>query len=195
LPKTPNQTPTTQQPQFGMNMTDDALVLLSAPDGNGVAQFTDEGYMPVNSFTLGMDPLHLPSGEKFYIHYHDADGTQENGTIHYEHLQYELVGYKGKATFTHDSSTGAPIMNGGTNPVTLASGKLISGDLAFQPDGNGGTMIAGMIDVSVMMGGVQVGQLDISVKHEVATDLHGAPGGFTLDGGTLQATFIPATFV
>lgn len=175
-----------------MGMSDDALVTFGAPVGPGALSFHDAGYMAVNDLTIG-NPQHLPHGlDGMFIRY-EGDGVQHfaaNGapaTADYTGLHYELVGYKGHATFGH-AADGTPTVSGAFDQVVLAQGDLIAGHLAFGADGG----LSGEVDASVQSGGQTLGALDISVQHPAGDLGYTAAGGLTLDGGTLLATFVPA---
>ena len=215
MPKTPSQTSYTQDSAFTMTMTDDALVTFTgvarASSGvpgaagfdPGALSFIDQGYMPVNSLTLGGNPLHLPSGfDGMFIHYYNGIGVQDlqSGAVDYTSLHYELVGYTGQATVSR-AADGTPTVSGTLRQVVLAQGDLIpaslragNGHLAF--DASGG--IGGQMDVTVQMGGKTVGELDIQVSHKAtdispAFDASGHQTGIKLDNGSLVATFVPLT--
>jgi hypothetical protein len=205
VPQSQNQTTSPSQP-FTMNMTDDAYVSFMGPDPNSTdgVLFRDVGYMPINSLTLGGNPLHIPNGFNAYIEY-EGLGVQHTttGTIDYTGLTYKLYAYNGNAgTFTNDpnASAGYNVTAGGIhNPVLLATGSLDpSGqhDLhfgGFDPVTQQPSTIGGQLDVSVMVGSNQIGTLDIGVQHQIATDMHwnNAGSGFSLDHGTLTAAFYP----
>lgn len=187
-------------PQTTFNLTDDALVTFS-PDGSG--EFLDTGYMPVDMKTLmlGSNPLHVPGGlDGVFIQY-TGTGVQTGANIAYDQLTYDLVGYKG-----NNVSFGAGGVMNGTAKQTfkLAHGSLESGSLVFTPpvfDQNGmpiaGPHIDGDVYVSVLLsGGQKVGDLDLGVHHNgfsqiVPLGSPAAPSGFSLSGGTVQATFFP----
>jgi hypothetical protein len=176
-----------------MDMSDDALVTFGAPAVGGVP-FQDTGYMPVNALTIAGNPQHLPGGGlgPMFIHY-SGEGVQHNGKIDYTQLNYELISYKGQATFGH-AADGTPTASGPgavsdpLHQILLARGDLIQGHLAFGPDGG----ISGELDLHVQVNNQLVGELDISVKHG-AGDIGPAQNGLglTLIGGTIHATFVP----
>ena len=189
MPKTPTQ-PSLPQPltPFEMYMSDDALVSLDKLKPNGTQKFEDSGYMAVNPGTIS--GMALPSGlNGMFIHY-VGSGVQANGSIQYKKLSYELVGYTGNAVFGHEDNTGMPTVSGTLSQVVLAQGDLLKGgqhQLAFGVD----NQITGEVDVSVQIGHKTVGAMDIRISHDALSDLRPAPNGFTLDGGTLHATFVP----
>jgi hypothetical protein len=190
-----------------MTLTDDALVTFAPGATDGGVNFTDQGYMPVTGLTLGGNPLKVPGGlDGVFLHYlghgeqyANADGT---ATIKYTDLTYELVGYKGKVTFGHDSS-GAAVVNGGLKQqVQIAHGSL----LAVSPTNPesllfGASGIDGTLKVSVQSGTstTTVGSLSLTVHHD-PTDVGfrfdnpaapAQPTGLTLDHGSVAASYIP----
>lgn len=196
MAKNPILAANNQQPSpFDLSMSDDALVTFGAPVGPGALSFLDVGYMPVNEFTIGGSLQDLKGKlDGLFIHY-SATGVQHfdatSGaptTADYLSLQYELVGYKGDATFGH-AADGTPTVSGAKHLTVLAQGDLITGTGHLGFDAYGG--ITGQMNPSMWINGQRVGTLDISVQH-VSTDIKYPPtGGFTLDGGTLHATFVP----
>jgi hypothetical protein len=173
-------------------MSDDALVTFTGPAGPGALSFADTGYMPVNGLTIG-GVLQKPEGgsDGLFVHY-DSVGVQHFGadgaptTADYTGLHYEVMGYKGHATFGH-AADGTPTVSGAHNLTVLAQGDLIAGYLGF--NANGG--ITGAVSTSMQVNGQAVGTLDFSVQHASGDIGHTAAGGLTLDGGTLHATFLP----
>lgn len=193
MAKSPILTGADQQPQpFDLSMSDDALVTFGAPVGPGALSFADVGYMPVNTLTIGGTLQDLKGKlDGLFIHY-TATGVQHFAasgaptTADYTSLQYELMGYKGDATFTH-AADGTPTVSDAKHLTVLAQGELIAGHLAF--GANGG--ITGEVDTSMRIDGQAVGTLDISVQHAAGDIGHTATGGLTLSSGTFHATFVP----
>ena len=183
-----------QQPQpFDLSMSDDALVTFGAPVGPGAVSFTDVGYMPVNALTIAGVTEQLDGKlDGLFLHYtsmgvqHFA-ATGAPTTADYTSLHYELVGYKGDATFGH-AADGTPVMTGGKHMTVLAQGDLIAGQLGF--DATGG--ISGSVTASLQVGGTTEGTLGIQVQHAAGDIGRTATGGLTLDGGMLHATFVPS---
>ena len=182
-----------QHPQpFDLTMSDDALVTFGAPIGPGALSFTDVGYMPVNGLTIAGVTEQLKGKLDGLFIYYTATGVQHFAatgaptTADYTTLRYELVGYKGDATFSH-AADGTPVLNGGKHLTVLAQGDLIAGQLGFGGDGG----ISGNVKASMQVDGTVVGTLGISVQHTAGDIGHTATGGLTLDGGTLHATFVP----
>ena len=186
-----------QQPQpFSLKLSDDALVTFGASVGPGALSFLDVGYMPVNQLTIGneltlggdlkgkLDGLFVQYNATGVQHF-AADGAPT--TADYTTLHYELLGYKGDATFGH-AADGTPTVSGAKQLTVLAQGDLIAGKghLEFGLDGG----ITGEVNTSIRIGSQVVGTLDISVRH-AAGDIGLTANGFTLDGGMLQATFVP----
>jgi len=192
--KNPILTGNDQQPSpFDLSMSDDALVTFGAPVGPGALSFLDVGYMPVNALTIGGDLQQLKGKlDGLFIHY-SATGVQHFAapgvptTADYTSLQYELVGYKGDATFGH-AADGTPTLSGAKHLTVLAQGDLITGTGHLGFGANGG--ISGEVDTSMRIDDQVVGTLDFSVQH-AAGDIGPAANGFTLSGGTLHATFVP----
>lgn len=196
--KTPIPADSGQQPldlsqSFDLSMTDDALVTFGAPVGPGALSFVDVGYMPVNALTVGGGVVDLKGKlDGLFVHY-SATGVQHLSatgiptTADYTSLQYELVGYKGDATFTH-ATDGTPTLAGAKHLTVLAQGSLLPGmgHLVSGPDGS----ITGDVNTSLQVNGQVAGTLDFSVQH-AAGDLGPAANGFTLSAGTLHATFVP----
>ncbi len=194
MAKNPILTGNDQQPSpFDLSMSDDALVTFGAPVGPGTLSFLDVGYMPVNALTIGGDLQHLKGKlDGLFIHY-SATGVQNFAasgaptTADYTSLQYELVGYKGDATFGH-AADGTPTVDGAKHLTVLAQGDLIPGTGHLGFGTNDG--ITGDVNTSMRIDDQVVGTLDFSVMHG-AEDIHRLANGFTLDGGTLHATFVP----
>ncbi len=194
MAKNPILTGTNQQPSpFDLSMSDDALVTFGAPAGPGALSFVDVGYMPVNELTIGGALQDLKGKlDGLFIHY-SAEGVQHFAapgvptTADYTKLQYELVGYKGDATFGHDAY-GTPTLSGAKHLTVLAQGNLIdgTGHLRF---GVGG--ITGEVNTLMRIDDQVVGTLDFSVQHATGDIHYPLTGGLTLDGGTLHATFVP----
>jgi hypothetical protein len=193
--KNPILTATDQQPSpFDLSMSDDALVTFTGPAGPGAPgalSFLDAGYMPVNELTIGGDPQQLKGQlNGLFIHY-TATGVQHFAasgaptTADYETLQYEIMGYKGDATFGH-AANGTPTVSGAKHLTVLAQGAG-TGHLGFGADGG----ITGEVNTLMQIDGQVVGTLDFSVQHARGDIGHPATGGLTLDGGTLHATFLP----
>jgi hypothetical protein len=183
-----------------MTMTDDGTVTF-APDGSGT--FVDQGFMQINLQTLmsGGNPLHVPGGlDGVYLKY-TGTGQQTGADIHYDNLDYTLVGYKGSLSFTHDTTTGAAIVVGTPKQtVELAHGGLDSAeyrDLWFaQSSPTALPTVSGELKLSVLTGSNQLtGELDVMLAHSVGEVLPigGSlpPSGFTLTGGDIHATYIP----
>ena len=179
-----------------LTMSDDALVTFGQPVAPDALAFHDIGYMPVNAITIaGSIPgvtATLSSGglSGMFIQY-VSDGVQHfaNGfptTADYTSLHYQLMGYTGLATFGH-AADGTPTVSGLVREVVLAQGDLISGQLAF----NAGGGIGGEVDVTMQVGGLRIGSMDISVQHSAADIGQTATGGLTLSNGALVATFVP----
>ena len=195
MPQPPFKTITSSDaPSFGLSMTDDALVTFTGPpNAEGATPFVDQGFMPINQVTIGGIPQDVHGKyDGLFIHYF-ALGTQSisaNGlpSVDYSSLDYEVYGYKGDATFGH-ASDGTPTESGATHLDVLAQGSMIpgTGHLQFNPDGT----IKGNVDATYTVGGQQTGTLDLLISH-AAADLSPTANGFTLKGGDLQATFIPA---
>lgn len=200
MAKNPIVTITDQPPPpFDLSMSDDALVTFDGPVGPNPVVFHDDGYMPVNELTIGGDPQQLKGKlDGLFIHY-SGKGVQHfdaNGTLtaDYTDLQYELMGYKGDATFGH-TANGTPTVSGAKHLTVLARGELIPGmgHLEFDVDRTTGEVkrISGEVNTSMRIDGQVVGTLDISVQHAGGDIHYPATGGLTLDGGTLHATFMP----
>jgi hypothetical protein len=168
VPKGVNRTSHFQlPPSRELQMSDDALVSFGAPVAPGAVSFHDTGYMPVNALTIrgNITGKPLPGGlDGMFIHY-VSDGVQHFApsglptTADYTELHYELVGYKGDATFGH-ATDGTPTISGIVQQIVLSQGDLITGHLAFGADGG----ITGEVDVTEQLGG-RTRRLDISVQH------------------------------
>lgn len=179
-------------PQFNLEMTDDALVTFGAPVALDALSFTDIGYMPVNALTIGSNLQQLTGRyDGLFIQYrgtgiqHFANTTPT--TADYTSLHYELVGYKGMPTFSH-AADGTPIVSDASHLTILAQGNLLHGQLGF--NGLGG--ISGEIDATFQVKGQVTGTLQLDVQHN-AYDITPTAAGFTLDHGSLQATYLPLT--
>ncbi len=185
-----------QQPAtLDLKLNDDALVTFGQPVGSDGLSFHDVGYMPINEMTIagnipGVTPR-LSNGDfsGVFVQY-TGDGVQHfaNGfptTADYTNLHYELIGYKGDATFG-PSADGTPTVTGPIHEFVLAQGDLISGQLAFNSSGG----VGGELDVTMQVGGHRVGSMDISVQHSAADIGHTATGGLTLSKGDVVGTFV-----
>lgn len=193
MAKNPVLTGNNQQPlPLELSMSDNALVSFGRPVGPGTLSFLDVGFMPVNELTIGGDLQHLKGKlDGLFIRY-SGEGVQsfaasgEPTTAKYTSLHYELMGYKGDATFGRVAD-GTPTVSGAKHLTVLAQGDLINGYLGFGADGG----ITGKVNTSMQIDGQAVGTLNISVQHASGDIVRTATGGLTLDGGTLQATFVP----
>lgn len=185
---------------FSLTMSDDALITFTGPASPTAAGsafalgFLDVGFMPVNTLTIAGMPQELQGKfDGLFIQY-SGQGTQnfvapnKPTTADYASLHYDLVGYKGDITFGH-AADGTPTISNGKHLTTIAQGDLIPGmgHLGFNPATGG---IAGSVSTTMKINGEVAGTLDLSVVH-AAGDIGFLPSGhgFTLDGGTLQATF------
>ena len=180
-----------QPPAFNFRMTDNGAVTFGAPVDPGALSFTDAGYMPITALTIAGDPQRLHGiPDSLFIQY-SAQGVQHfapNGvptTADYTSLHFELVGYKGNASFGR-AADGTATFSGGKHLTVLAQGDLIMGQLGFNAMGG----ITGQVSTSYKVDGKVVGTFDLSVQH-TAAEITPTASGFTLSGGTLQATFLP----
>jgi hypothetical protein len=203
VPKYGDGSPGHPLPAFSLDMTDDALVTLGTPTNfqgpTATASFTDVGFMPVTPQSIAGAPLHLPGwADGLFIRY-TSDGLQnlyDIGTAStpnyvptvaiYADLHYELVAYKGNASFGHGPN-GTPTVAGILKEAVVAQGDLIAGSLGVDRATHA---ISGDVLTTLQLGNQTVGNLDIAVSH-AASDVGPAPSGFTLSGGALHATFIP----
>ena len=153
--------------------------VVQASDG---ASFTENGYLPIRGFSLagasvaapGLDD---PSGAGWGAYMHiTGTGTPiltsfgTPGAI-YTQLNYQIVGFNGLATygFAPDGS----VTVGGTisDPVTLASGSLISGNVAFVPASSAGLTIEGTVSTTLdqaapgFFAGSLPGAVDLTILH------------------------------
>ena len=187
----PWQTITSQNPpQFNLEMTDDALVTFGAPAAADAVSFIDVGLMPINALTIGNNLQQLTGRfDGLFIQYsgtgiqHFASTTPT--TADYTSLHYELLGYKGVPTFEH-AADGTPIVSDAGHLTILAQGDLLQGQLGF--NGSGG--ISGEIKATFQVKGQVTGTLQLNVNHS-ANDVTPTATGFTLDHGSLQATYLP----
>lgn len=187
-------------PTFDLTMSDDALIIFTgpvAPTAAGSAfalSFQDTGFMPVNAVTIAGMPQDLKGKfDGLFIKY-SGQGTQNFAglnaptTADYSALHYDLIAYKGDITFGHGAD-GTPIFSGGKHFTTIAQGDLIPGlgHLGFDPVTGG---IAGGVSATLKIDGQVAGTLDVSVMHSAGDISYLSTGtGFTLNGGTLSATF------
>jgi hypothetical protein len=189
-------------PQFGMDMTDDAVVTLYGDPTTGApVPFHDEGYMPVNQVTLSGTKLQLAPGlDHFFISYH-GDGVQTLSSDHpgavaaYDSkgLQFDLIGYKGpNASFS--VVDGKPTLSGAHNLTVLGHGQAVGAlDISFDQLG-AVAGITGTADGSAQIGATNMA-VHIAVNHDRGDvrsfmDSTGHPS-LALTGGTLEATFTP----
>jgi hypothetical protein len=185
-----------------MILEDDAVVNLdfAHADASGVP-FSDQGFMPVDSVTLGSNPLHLPSGQSgLFIHYW-AHGQQQLGQVpggpdgttmvtvpvaaDYTDLQYELVAYTGTPVFSPATGTVT-----GVQSVVLAQGSLISDPKHVDHLGFSATGVDGTVFTSISAGGKPLGELNFVVHHEPG-EVKQAGNLVTLSGGQVTASFVP----
>jgi len=187
-------------PNFDLTMSDDALIAFTGPAtptaaGSAFAlSFQDVGFMPVNAVTIAGMPQGLKGKfDGMFIKY-SGQGTQNFAapnaptTAEYSSLHYDLFGYEGDMTFGH-AADGTPTISGGKHLTAIAQGDLIPGlgHLGFDPATGG---IAGDVSTTLKVDGQVTGTLDISVMHAAGDISYLSTGaGFTLNGGTLQATF------
>ena len=151
--------------------------------------------MPVNAATIAGMPQDLKGKfDGMFIKY-SGQGTQNFAapnaptTAEYSSLHYDLFGYKGDMTFGH-AADGTPTISGGKLLThAIAQGDLIPGlgHLGFDPatgwdrrrcehDPEGRWRVTGTLDITVMHAAGDISYLSTGA-------------GFTLNGGTLQATF------
>ena len=205
MPKYGNGSPGNPLPAFGLDMTDDALVTLGTPTNfqgpTATATFTDDGFMPITPQSIAGSPLHLPGwADGAFIEY-TSSGSQSLYNIGsasnpnfvptvatYTDLHFELVAYKGDASFSH-ALNGLPTIAGILKEAVVAAGDLISGSLSVNPATHA---ISGDVLTTLQINNQTVGNIDISLSH-AASDVGPAPSGFTLSGGALHATFTPLT--
>ena len=144
--------------------------IVQAPGGN---TFTKAGYLSVTGFSLAGQPvtaagLNSPDGTGWGA-YVLATGIGTAtltplGTpgARYDQLSYQIVGFNGLATYSFD--TDSNVVVGGTTRdlVTLVTGSLISGEIAFVPSPTGLT-IEGLASTTVdsVAPGFSTGQLGI----------------------------------
>ena len=203
MPKYGNGSPGYPLPGFSLDMTDDALVTLGTPMNfqgpTATTTFRDVGFMPVTPQSIAGAPLHLPGWvDGLFIQY-TSDGSQNlynigtasspnyvPTTATYTDLHYELIAYRGNASFGH-ALDGTPTVAGILKEAVIAHGDLISGSLGVNPATHA---ISGDVLTTLQIGNGTVGNLDILVSH-AAGDVGPAPSGFTLSGGALHATFTP----
>ncbi len=148
----------------GAKFTADTLLLgdyAQIVTSNGGLAFADTGYLPIEGFTLAGQPVtpsgfNAPGGQGWgaYVHY-SASGTETlspygfPANVTYSQLSYQIVGYKGLATFGFNAS-GAPVVGGNLSQDTLlADGSLVSGQLAFVPGPPAGPTIEGTLSATV----------------------------------------------
>jgi len=171
---------------FGLD--DDALVTFGPPVAGGVS-FHDEGYLSVtqiNGLTLGNK-----LGGGLFIQY-AGNGVQafnaqgQPTTANYTSLDYKLEAYTGTASFARGAG-GTPIETGAKDLVTLATGSLLNGELAFTPTGG----VTGEIETTFNIGGRTFGQLDINVVHSASNLGQTSAGGLTISGGFSTASILP----
>lgn len=167
----------------GAGFTADAVsfadydLIVQAPGGT---TFTEAGYLPIAGFSLAGQPvtptgLNDPSdaGWGAYMRITGSGTTilTPLGTpgARYDQLSYQILGFNGLATYGFD--TDSNVVVGGTTRdlVTLVTGSLISGAIAFVPFPTGLT-IEGAVSttVQVVTPGFATGRLDtlqLSILH------------------------------
>lgn len=179
---------------FDLGMTDDGLVTFGAAVAPDAVSFSESGFMPITQMTVAGDPLQLQGRvDGLFIKY-SATGSQSFGpgdvppSAAYDSLHYELIGYKGDATFGR-AADGTPTVSGIHNEIVLAQGDLQSGQLAFTATGG----IEGKVAATFTAAdGGGSGSLDLTVQH-AAGDVGLTGAGLTLSGGDLTAVFVPAS--
>ena len=158
---------------------------------NGGTQFTDVGFLPVQSLSLGgkaavQAGLNAAGGTGWgvYIRYAGA-GTQTlvggvPAVATYTALNYQIVAYKGLATFGFDASGQAVI--GGTvkQQTTLGQGSLISGGLGFVPMPAGPSIEGGMTGTLVP----SAGQLTTDADDVFALTINHPAGSYAFTSPT-----------
>ena len=144
--------------------------IVQVPGGN---TFTKAGYLSVTGFSLAGQPvtaagLNSPDGTGWGA-YVLATGIGTAtltplGTpgARYDQLSYQIVGFNGLATYGFDADSNVVVGGTTRDLVTLVTGSLISGEIAFVPSPTGLT-IEGLASTTVdsVAPGFSTGQLDI----------------------------------
>ena len=144
-------------------------LIIQAPDA---ASFTEAGYLPIQSFALGGQPvaslgLNDPSGAGWGAYMRITGSgipftTPEGGMgAVYTQLSYQVLGFNGLATYGFDVDDN--VVGGGAldSVTTLFTGSLINGSIAFVPTASG-LNIEGQVSstVSQAVPGFVSGRLD-----------------------------------
>lgn len=144
--------------------------IVQAPGGN---TFTKAGYLSVTGFSLAGQPvtaagLNSPDGTGWGA-YVLATGIGTAtltplGTpgARYDQLSYQIVGFNGLATYGFDADSNVVVGGTTRDLVTLVTGSLISGEIAFVPSPTGLT-IEGLASTTLdsVAPGFSTGQLGI----------------------------------
>lgn len=193
----------------GASLAADALLLGDyaqvVTSGGGLA-FTDTGYLPVEGFSVAghaVTPAGFndPSGHGWgaYVRY-TGSGTQTLSpyglpAATYTQLSYQIIGYDGLAAFAFGAD-GAPVVGGTVKQAkVLASGSLISGQLAFVPISPTALSIQGSLSATIQgvppqFSDAAAGALDLSIVHPPGEYAFTSPSSFRIaaaDG--VSATF------
>lgn len=146
-------------------------LIVQAPGGE---TFTEAGYLPIRGVSLAgqaVTPAGLddPSGAGWGA-YMRLTGTgtavvTPYGTpgATYDRLDYQIVGFNGFATYGFSEDGNVAVAGTLTAPVTLASGSLIAGVVAFVPTSPTDLTIEGTVSstVDTLAPGFATGRLDI----------------------------------
>ena len=159
----------------GAGFTADAVafadydLIVQAPGG---ATFTEAGYLPIAGFSLAGQPvtptgLNDPGGAGWGAYMRiTGSGTTVLTSLgapgaRYDQLNYQIVGFNGFATYGFDMDSNVVVGGTTRDLVTLVTGSLISGEIAFVPSPTGLT-IEGTVSttVQVVTPGFATGRLD-----------------------------------
>jgi hypothetical protein len=164
--------------------------IVQAADG---ASFTENGYLPIRGFSLAgasvaASGLDNTSGAGWGAYMHITGGGTPvltsfgtPGAV-YTQLNYQIVGFNGLATYGF-APDGSVVVGGTINgPVTLASGSLLSGNVAFVPASPVGLTIEGTVSTTLdqaapgFFAGSLPGAIDLTILHP--------PGDYTATSPT-----------
>jgi hypothetical protein len=218
LAKPGDAEPFTLDPQavglHGASVTGDVLVLSDYAQinfsNNGTA-FVDTGILPIIGFTLDGAPVTAPghaapdgTGWGAYVQYvgtgteaYTAAGVPSAAA--FSTLSYKIIGYNGLATFGFAQDGSAVVGGQVADSVALASGSLISGQLAYIPGPTGLTIngtAATTIDTAApgFFQGMP-SQLDVTFIHPPAEYFFTSQTTLEINGGSSSTAVLAGTAV
>lgn len=210
--------PFTLNPQavglHGVSITEGALVLSDYAQisfSNNGTTFVDTGILPILGFTLDGAPVTSPgyaapdgTGWGAYVQYvgtgaeaYAAAGVPSAAT--FSTLSYKIIGYNGLATFGFAPDGSAVVGGQVADSVAVASGSLISGQLAFIPGPAGltinGTAAATLDTATPGFFQGTPSQIDVTFIHPPAEYFFTSQTTLEIDGGSSSSAVLAGTAV